>query len=48
MLGSLARRTATLDLHLLGSVVLLPGATLWTRDRRLHREADRLGVAAPD
>lgn len=33
------------DVHLLGSVLGLPGARLWTRDRRLLRVAERLGVA---
>lgn len=31
------------DAHLLASVTLMPGATLWTRDKRLHRMAERLG-----
>lgn len=35
------------DAHLLASVRLTPGASLWTRDRRLHAAADRLGIAAP-
>ena len=33
------------DAHLLAAVRLLPGARLWTRDRRLHAQAERLGVA---
>ncbi len=33
------------DAHLLASVRLAPGATLWTRDKRLQREASRLGLA---
>jgi len=33
------------DMHLLASVALLPGAILWTRDRRLHSVASRLGCA---
>lgn len=36
-----------IDAHLLASVRLLPGASLWTRDRRLHSAADRLGLASP-
>jgi predicted nucleic acid-binding protein len=33
------------DVHLLASVTLAPGATLWTRDKRLKRVAERLGRA---
>ena len=33
------------DAHLLASVALLPGAVLWTRDRRLHSVVSRLGYA---
>lgn len=38
------------DAHLLASVSLSHGATLWTRDRRLRAVANRLGLlaAAPD
>ena len=35
-----------IDAHLLASALLTPGARLWTRDRRLHEAAERLGVAA--
>lgn len=35
------------DVHLLASTLLTDEATLWTRDRRLHAVAQRLGVAAP-
>lgn len=35
------------DAHLLASIRLTPGTLLWTRDRRLHAAADRLGIAAP-
>jgi predicted nucleic acid-binding protein len=35
-----------LDAHLLAAVRLTPGATLWTRDRRLQSVAERLGLAA--
>ena len=34
------------DAHLLAAARLTPGASLWTRDRRLHEAALRLGVAA--
>jgi predicted nucleic acid-binding protein len=34
------------DAHLLASVRLLPGAVLWTRDKRLHKQAERLGIAS--
>ncbi|MGA9867596.1 MAG: PIN domain-containing protein [Acetobacteraceae bacterium] len=33
------------DAHLIAATRLTPGAVLWTRDRRLHDAADRLGVA---
>jgi predicted nucleic acid-binding protein len=36
-----------LDAHLLTAVRLMPGARLWTRDKRLYQAASRLGVAAP-
>lgn len=35
------------DAHLLASTRLMPGAVLWTRDRRLREVAERLGLAAP-
>jgi predicted nucleic acid-binding protein len=34
-----------IDAHLLASCLLTPDAWLWTRDRRLHEAAERLGVA---
>jgi predicted nucleic acid-binding protein len=34
-----------LDSHLLASTRLMPGAKLWTRDRRLHDAAACLGIA---
>ena len=34
------------DAHLLAAVLLTPGSSLWTRDKRLHAAASRLGVAA--
>jgi predicted nucleic acid-binding protein len=36
-----------IDIHLLASVRLTPGALLFTRDRRLHTAATRMSVAAP-
>ncbi len=33
------------DTHLLASVALTDGATLWTRDKRLHAVAQTLGLA---
>ncbi len=33
------------DVHLLAAVQLTPGATLWTRDRRLQRVAQKLGLS---
>jgi predicted nucleic acid-binding protein len=33
------------DVHLLASVRLTPGAELWTRDNRLHSVAEELGLA---
>ena len=35
------------DAHLLASVRLVPGSTLWTRDKRLSAAAERLGLATP-
>ncbi len=34
------------DVCILTSALLTPEATLWTRDRKLHKVAERLGVAA--
>lgn len=34
------------DAQLLASAMLTPGAELWTGDGRLHKAAERLGVAA--
>nr|MBW4036397.1 type II toxin-antitoxin system VapC family toxin [Pseudomonadota bacterium] len=36
-----------IDAHLLASTLLTPDAALWTRDRRLHAAAQRLGLATP-
>jgi predicted nucleic acid-binding protein len=33
------------DAHLIASAMLMVGGRLWTRDRRLHAVAKRLGVA---
>jgi predicted nucleic acid-binding protein len=33
------------DVHLLAAVLLTPGSTLWTLDKRLHDAASRIGVA---
>ncbi len=33
------------DAHLLAAVLLTPGSSLWTRDKRLHAASSRLGVA---
>ena len=33
------------DSHLLASAMLLENGTIWTRDKRLHAIADRLGLA---
>ena len=38
----------SVDAHLLTSVALSPGATLWTRDARLRRAAERLVCAHPE
>jgi predicted nucleic acid-binding protein len=35
-----------IDAHLLAATMLTPEALFWTRDRRLHDAAVRLGVAA--
>lgn len=35
---------AYIDAHLLAATRLTPGMRLWTRDRRLHEVASRLGV----
>jgi predicted nucleic acid-binding protein len=34
------------DAHLCASVLTMPNTMLWTRDKRLHRVAERLGIAA--
>ena len=32
------------DAHLLASALITPGGKLWTRDKRLYAQAERLGV----
>ncbi len=32
------------DAHLLAAALITSGVTLWTRDKRLHRVADQLGL----
>lgn len=39
------RGLSAVDAHLLGSVALVPGAALWTRDKRLHAACRDLGIA---
>jgi predicted nucleic acid-binding protein len=39
------RGVGYVDVHLLTSVRLTPGAALWTRDNRLHHVAEELGLA---
>lgn len=38
------RGLSIIDVHLLGAA-LIAGGTIWTRDRALRKEAERLGVA---
>lgn len=38
------RGLSAVDAHLLGSVDLVPGARLWTRDTRLERAAQDIGT----
>ncbi len=42
------RGLSAVDCHLLGSLLLLPGTRLWTRDKRLRTAAGELGVAPAD
>ena len=37
-----------IDVHLLASMALTAGASLWTRDKRLHSVAEELGLAIQD
>jgi len=38
------RGLSAIDCHLLGSLLLLPGTLLWTRDKRLRKVSGELGV----
>ncbi len=38
------RGLSAVDVHLLGSVALLPGAKLWTRDKRLNSVSRETGI----
>ncbi|UUZ45461.1 type II toxin-antitoxin system VapC family toxin [Janibacter limosus] len=42
------RGLSAVDTHLLGSVALVPGGRLWTRDRRLLAAARDVGVRCHD
>jgi hypothetical protein len=44
--GLSGRGIGYIDAHLLTSVQLTPGASLWTRDKRMLEVASRLGLAA--
>jgi predicted nucleic acid-binding protein len=44
--GLMATGIGYVDAHLLAAVRLSPGVGLWTRDKRLHAVAERLGFAA--
>ncbi|WP_210603806.1 type II toxin-antitoxin system VapC family toxin [Brevibacterium oceani] len=39
------RGLSAADVHLLGSVLVIDGARLWTRDKRLLRAAEEVGCA---
>lgn len=39
------RGLSAVDVHLLGAVALVPGARLWSRDKRLVEAADDAGIA---
>ncbi len=39
------RGLGAVDCHLLGSLLLMPGTRLWTRDKRLRSVAAELGVS---
>ncbi len=43
--GFIATGIGYSDAHLLASTLITPGGRLWTRDKRLRAQADRLGVA---
>lgn len=42
--GFIATGIGYTDAHLLASTLITPGGRLWTRDKRLHAQAERLGV----
>lgn len=43
--GLVATGIGYTDAHLLASALITPGGKLWTRDKRLREQAERLGVA---
>lgn len=43
--GLFCKGIGLVDAHLLASALLTPDTRLWTRDRRLHEAAERLGIA---
>lgn len=43
-----SRGLSAVDVHLLGSVALVPGARLWTRDKRLLAASREIGVTPVD
>jgi predicted nucleic acid-binding protein len=46
--GFIATGIGYTDAHLLASTLITPGGRLWTRDKRLHAQAERLGIAYTD
>lgn len=40
------RGLSAVDAHLLGSVAIVPGASLWTRDKRLAAACAELGIVS--
>ncbi len=46
--GLAGKRIGYVDVHLLAAVALTPGASLWTRDKRLHLAACSLDRAYRD
>ncbi len=46
--GFMGRGIGYIDAHLLTSVMAQSGASLWTRDQRLKRIAEEMGVAFPE
>ncbi|HLI12842.1 MAG TPA: PIN domain-containing protein [Alphaproteobacteria bacterium] len=42
------RGVGYIDVHLLAAAQLTPGASLWTKDRKLHAVADALGLAVAE